>query len=512
MGMGRLDVGVNKPKGIIAPVALAACAVAVLVAPAGASAATTQCYFPQSFFCQKLEANAPIDSASASMVTQLRNQAQAVDPLGTFDCTRAVLLDPLKWTSQEKLFCNKLTYLAGINYDDYAPMLYTVGSDQSRVPVVLDNNDAALKATLAAGVPIPDEAQAAGGTDGQMIVYQPSTDTMWEFWRAKKDVNGNWHASWGGVIPNVSQNPGYYEDIVNASGGYAEKHQWGGPSSSIPNLPGLITTDQLRSGTIGHALVFATWANAQNQWVFPAQRTDGRCQTGLDAKSYCSSIPQGARFRLDPSFDVGTIKNPVTRMIATAVQDYGMVLNNTTGSGLSFYAEGWRGHPELTDPYYGAGGLFTSDPKQLAPVQFMREFPWDRLQMLQRGTTCTDKTRQCEQPDGWPFAGSGTSGGPGPTRAAVRLRLAKPKIAGGKLTVSGRVRPKIAGTVAVSCRCAGLTRDRKASQQADVRKGRFRAAFKLAAGDHTGRYAVTASYAGDASHTKARAKRAFRVG
>src|ERR1044072_6409253 len=159
MGMGRLDVGVSKLKGIIAPVALAACAVAVLVATAGGYAAPTQCYFPESFFCQKLEANAPLDTDSASMVTQLRNQAQAVDPLGTFNCTRAVLLDPLKWTSQEKLFCNKLTYLAGINYDDYAPMLYTAPADAARVPVVLDNNDAALKATLAAGVPIPDEAQ-----------------------------------------------------------------------------------------------------------------------------------------------------------------------------------------------------------------------------------------------------------------------------------------------------------------------------------------------------------------
>jgi hypothetical protein len=379
--------------------ALVASIAALLAAPAGASAAAQQCYFPSSFFCKKLDSTAKLDPESGAMVTQLRNMAQAVDPQGTFDCTRAVAIDnPLKWTADENLFCDKLTYRAGINYDDYAPMLYTVDAGAERVPVVLDNNDTSLKATLAAGVPIPDEAQAAGGTDGQMIIYQPSTDTMWEFWRAKKDLNGTWHASWGGVIPNVSKNPGHYEDIVKAGGGYVERHTWGGPSSSIPNLPGLITTDQLRSGVIGHALVFATWANKPGEWVYPAQRTDGRCQ-GPDLQ-YCSNIPQGARFRLDPKFDTSKLANPVVRMIAKAVQDYGMVLNNTTGSGVSFYAEGWRGHVPAVNPYYGTEGLFKADPSQLLTTQFMRAFPWSRLQMLKRGTTCSGSA-QCQKPADW---------------------------------------------------------------------------------------------------------------
>jgi hypothetical protein len=402
--MGRLDSGVNKLlKGIIAPAALVACAAALLVAPAGASAATTQCYFPSSFFCKKVT-TAKVDPNSAAAVNQLRNMSYGVDPQNTFDCGHAVLTDnPLKWTAQETLYCGKLTFRAGINYDDYAPMLYTVSADQARVPVILDANESSLRSTLwSDGVPIPAEAQAAGGTDGQMIVYQPSTDTMWEFWRARKDLNGAWHAAWGGVIPNVSKNPGHYEDIARASGGWAERHTWGGPSSSIPNLPGLITADQLRSGVIGHALVFSTWANAPDEWVYPAQRTDGRCQG--DAGQYCSGIPQGARFRLDPKFDVSKLNHPVVRMMAKAVQNYGMVLNNTTGSGVSFYAEGWRGHTPVVNPYYGSEGLFTSDPTQLLTTQFMRQFPWSKLQMLKAGTHCTDPATECEQPSDWTSA------------------------------------------------------------------------------------------------------------
>jgi hypothetical protein len=143
---------------------------------------------------------------------------------------------------------------------------------------------------------------------------------------------------------------------------------------------------------IGHALVFSTWANNPRRWVFPAQRTDGRCR-GLTGRS-CAAVPQGARFRLDPDFDVSRIQNPIARMLAKAVQDYGMVLNNTTGAGLSFYAEGWRGHPG-TDPYYGPEGLFMGDPDQRATTEIMREFPWEHLQMLQRGTTCADASSQC---------------------------------------------------------------------------------------------------------------------
>ncbi|MDX6583385.1 MAG: hypothetical protein QOI10_2569 [Solirubrobacterales bacterium] len=357
---------------------LAACAALPLGSGAPpANAAAEQCYFPSSFFCQRLAPDTRIDPGSAAMVAELRNMASGRGPDSPNGRT--------------------VTSRAGINYDAYAPMLYTVAADQWRVPVALDGGDPGLRAALAAGVPMPPEARPATGTDRQLIIYQPSTDTMWELWRARKDITGAWHATWGGVIPNVSENPGHYEDAV--VGGYPERHTWGGPASGIPNLPGLITIEQLRSGVIGHALVFSTWANNSRHWVYPAQRTDGRCR-GL-TRQYCADVPQGARFRIDPNFDLSRIDNPIARMVAKAVQDYGMVLTNTTGSGFSFYAEGWRGHPESGDPYYGPGGLFADDPDQVATTQFMREFPWEHVQMLRRGTTCTDASLQCQMPAAW---------------------------------------------------------------------------------------------------------------
>lgn len=57
-------------------------------------------------------------------------------------------------------------------------------------------------------VPIPDHAMPALGTDSEMVVWQPETDTIWEMWVAEKDANGNWSACYGGRMENASQKIG----------------------------------------------------------------------------------------------------------------------------------------------------------------------------------------------------------------------------------------------------------------------------------------------------------------
>lgn len=354
-------------------------------------------YFPASFFRQRLPRDTTIARDSAEMVRELRNMAFGVDPETSFDCRRAVLTPQPQWTPEEQANCAQVTTRAGIADDEFAPSVYTVPGNQPRVPVAIDSDAPDLRRIMAKGVPIPEGAQPASGSDRQLIIWQPETDTMWEFWRARQDGDG-WHAGYGGRIRNVSESPGHYRDVPDPKrrGSYRERHFWGGPGSSIPNLPGLITLNEFRKGEIRHALVFATWVNRPEAWVYPAQRTDGACHG-----EYCSQIPQGGRFRLDPDYEISRLEHPVVRMIARAVRDYGMVMNNTTGAGVNFYAEGWRGH-ESVDPYRGPGGFFTVDPTQVQPTLFMREFPWEHLQMLKRGTACRERGTQCPPPRWWP--------------------------------------------------------------------------------------------------------------
>lgn len=369
--------------------------VVVMLALVPSAQAAPDRYFPGSFFSQPIPEHAPLDPESEQLSRELKNLAFGVDPATTYDCANAYRTAKHRWTAEEQASCEQIITRAGIASEN-APVVYTVGEGQPRVPVAVDPGPAAdrdpdLGRVLAEGVPIPTGAQPSPGSDHQLIIWQPTTDTMWEFWRTRTDAAGGWHVGWGGRIEDVAASPGHYRDVPVPGGGFDQRYNWGGPASSIPNLPGLITVEQLQSGVIGHALVFATWTNKHKEWVYPAQRSDGRCRHRGD---YCSAIPQGARFRLDPDYDVSRLSHPIVRMIATAVQDYGMVLNNTTGGGVSLYTDGGSGARDL---------FVSADPKRPQPTAFMRDFPWEGLEMLMRGTTCTDKWVQCEQPLWWSF-------------------------------------------------------------------------------------------------------------
>ena len=47
-------------------------------------------------------------------------------------------------------------------------------------------------------VPIPSYAEPATGTDSEMTIYQPSTDMIWEFWKASQNPKEIGQACWGG--------------------------------------------------------------------------------------------------------------------------------------------------------------------------------------------------------------------------------------------------------------------------------------------------------------------------
>ena len=74
-----------------------------------------------------------------------------------------------------------------INTTSYSTPIYTVPSNQPTVPVIISQNNAPLQAAMAA-VPIPDNAQPAAGTDAEMTIYQPSTDTLWETWLTSQSL------------------------------------------------------------------------------------------------------------------------------------------------------------------------------------------------------------------------------------------------------------------------------------------------------------------------------------
>ena len=242
--------------------------------------------------------------------------------------------------------------------------VYTVPADQEPVPVTLDVWDfgTSLAETLSAGVPIPSDAVPANNPDQSLVIWQPSTDRMWEFFMLRKASDG-WHARWGGAIDRVSGSPGYFgaDSFAGAS------DRWGATATSLALAGGLMLRDEVESFRIDHALALSVGSTRKDAWSWPAQRSDGE-NVQPDA------IPEGARFRLDPNLDLSALDMPpITRAMAEAAQRYGIVVNNQTSQGLCFWAE---------DPTRYGINYRTDLFDGLYPTQYLRSFPWDHLQLL----------------------------------------------------------------------------------------------------------------------------------
>ena len=251
-----------------------------------------------------------------------------------------------------------------IQTDEYTTPIWTAGKRQRKVRVKLDTGPwgRTLQAVLDEGVPIPPRARPSPGTDGHMTIYQPSTDRLWEFWRAVKRPDG-WHASWGGAMKRVSRSPGYYTDKSWPGRSW---FNWGSTATSLPVAGGTILIDEIRAGQIPHALAIAIPQSRAGVFAWPAQRTDG--------KGGPRTVPEGARLRIDPSLDVERLAmHPVGKMIARAAQRHGLVVRDVTGHATAFYAEDPL--PTGENPY---GRLFDGE----LPSSVLAGFPWERLQVL----------------------------------------------------------------------------------------------------------------------------------
>jgi hypothetical protein len=209
-------------------------------------------------------------------------------------------------------------------------------------------------------VPIPSYAVPSKGTDAEMTIYQPSTDTVWEFWQARK-VNGAWQGCWGGQIKYASTNYGVFNG------------HYGATATGLPFIGGQVTAEELERGEIKHAIGIAL-VEVEDKAVYswPAARSDG-----VNPYKLANRIPEGLRFRLDPSVNVDAL--PMTKAgktIARAAQKYGFVVWDKSGA-IAIRAQNSASYTALgkPDPY---PALFGGKPNYAV----LQGFPWDRLQFL----------------------------------------------------------------------------------------------------------------------------------
>ena len=308
------------------------------LAATGTSPAQPSVFAPTSVWNAPLASNAALDAQSPTYVSDLLSQISS--------------------------------YGLWMNTYQYSTPVYTVPAGQPTVPVKLDTSPSPQATALQASwqrVPIPPNAKAAAGSDEHMVVYQPSTDRMWEFWKMTLQADG-WHAQWGGSMASVSSSPGYFTAPTPSN--------WGATATSLPLLGGLIRPSELAAGHIDHAIALALPNTRAQYFTWPAQRTDGNVYSA-------TAIPEGQRFRLDPNLDLSTIKmSPLVRMIAVAAQKYGMIVRDKSGS-VTLYGEDTSAEG-LPNPYYGTTGWFQGQYVN----NLLNAFPWSHLEALHDTMSC----------------------------------------------------------------------------------------------------------------------------
>ena len=211
---------------------------------------------------------------------------------------------------------------------------------------------------------MPADALPAAGTDKNLVVWQPSTDRLWEFWRLEQTITG-WQAAWGGAIQKASSDSGAY----GPEAWPGAKPRWGASASSLSIAGGLITLEDLEKGQINHALAMAIPNRVAGSMPRPPSGPTGTSTEPL-------SLPEGAHLRLDPSLDLAALHLPrLTLMMAEAAQRYGIFVRDQRRTRSSTRR---TRSPTGTEPYTGAHGYFEGT----SPQKLLASFPWSHLQLL----------------------------------------------------------------------------------------------------------------------------------
>ncbi len=254
------------------------------------SAKTTTCWRPfsdKSPWNTRIPANPAIDSRSGIMINDL----------SLCSCKGKIGMNINEWSIPVFYVDDRTTRWSEISYS-YAKKFCH--------PHLLES------------APIPKHAKPDPQGDAHLCIINESKTKSWDFWALKK-YEGKWLARSArgfdlrgtGVLK-----PG--EGACRAAG--------------FPLIAGLIRPEEIKQGIIEHALVFAYDIPKRGAYVTPASNSDG-----MSTRE--GAIPEGARLQLNPKLDIEKLNlNPAAKIIARALQEYGMFLGDGAGD-IAIYAE-----------------------------------------------------------------------------------------------------------------------------------------------------------------------------
>ncbi len=247
----------------------------------------------------------------------------------------------------------------------YSPTVFFAQSDSPRVDVVLEGYDGITR--IMRNVPIPNEAVPDPTDDGHMCILDMVRGIEYDF-SAMTKINGVWHATWGCAMSTTSS----YGILPYGMSARA---------TGMSLLGGVIWPQELRAGVIDHALIFAYPYTALAGPVVPATGSDG-------TSALTDAMPEGSRLQLNPALDINSLNlGYAEKIIATAMQKYGMILADTGGA-TSIYAINPLSFP--SNPY---AGIWPADP-----AVTLANMPINHLRVLDSGPVMPKRYKMVSTP------------------------------------------------------------------------------------------------------------------
>jgi len=175
----------------------------------------------------------------------------------------------------------------------------TVPAKQKRVSVRFDYADESDRGPY----PIPRGVPIENGSDAHALIVDRDRCRLYELYALRRTGSG-WAAG-SGAIWNLRSNRLRPRGWTSAD------------AAGLPILPGLARWDDVRRGSIDHALRF-TVSRTRDAFVFPARHA-------ASSLTDANLPPMGMRFRLKASVDVSKLPRQA-RIVAVALQRYGMLV------------------------------------------------------------------------------------------------------------------------------------------------------------------------------------------
>jgi serine/threonine-protein kinase len=216
-------------------------------------------------------------------------------------------------------------------------------------------------------VPVPtgghvegeDSYECTGGGDCHLIVIQQAK--LYEQWVASIDSQNNYT---GGCLAVWDLTRDYPDSLRGDQCSSSD-------AAGLPIAPLLFDADEVASGEIRHAVRFALPnTHLRNRtYVRPATHATGAASAGADG------VPYGARLRLRADYPLDNLPSEGARVLARALQRYGMILAD--GGNIALMGQDDRGTQHKWDGLLAPRDLQMIQPQDFEMVEAGQRFTWN---------------------------------------------------------------------------------------------------------------------------------------